>query len=454
MKTKNLFLAASLLLAISAMAQIQPYPYNSAILSRGFLNTEIQTIVRHWDDTYVISYHAGSGGGYFSCSDFSGFWDIFSPSCVNAQAQLSDPLPVEYEVKDMRIFNDNVFFCGLKHDFVGDIGFVGWFDLNLFMTGNFTPHIQEINNVTLLRKMTVYKNNGPITVVAIGDIISPNSSVNAIVEISDINNNMICSITSVYSNPFEELNDILYLGNKLVFVGTTTVGYNNFFYTRIVDDTYLASNSTNINNYYYFFGTNEVNGYTASTSLIDDNFAISYVHCLPDQSFVTRIRVIDINSSNPTNVISQEFPKANKEDPLEMVYSIPNETLALLQPIDYFFYPAYYINPQFIFLKPLYTSPYTTYISYFQSSHYYTSLDTYGSPAIVSVADQLAYLQEVTTQNTSGCPFAINWDVYPISNMVASSIYLPLNFNPCSFVSIDLPLSSHSENWNANCCSY
>ncbi len=91
-----------------------------------------------------VSKPLGSSGIHFSLTNLSNMIDVFFPD--------------NYDVKDMEIIDDTVFFCGT--DNVSVSGFLGWFDINdlFYSSGSIhmdntliTYGLQELNNIEVFR---------------------------------------------------------------------------------------------------------------------------------------------------------------------------------------------------------------------------------------------------------------------------------------------------------------
>ena len=134
---------------------------------------------------------AGQGTGVlYTCNDAYAYWNIvrFSPNYgfVNVSKPLSSAgihlsltglgniidafFPDNYDVKDMEIIDDTVFFCGV--DNVSGSGFLGWFDINDLFYASGSIHIdntlltlglQRLDNIEVFRDQT-----GKVHVVGFG----------------------------------------------------------------------------------------------------------------------------------------------------------------------------------------------------------------------------------------------------------------------------------------------
>lgn len=451
MRKNIIILTLTFLMPFSSTAQIISW-YNSAVLKT---HTSEQTIVRNWNDQKVVTCYTTNGSPFFACSDVSGFMGVYSSGGFSANTFYSDPLPNIYSIKDMRIEDDIVFFCGSVRVPTQPLtyhGIVGFFDLNDFEHGNFHPVIHEIPDASYFTKLVVYNSQGYHKVVTIGYDNTANYN-SILLEIDNIAlPNPTCNLHTITSNT-QQLNDILFTGRSLVLTGAFKPNYLYPFVWVLDNPANLSSSSSYYNIYYWNSGTgfSESNANTYATYLRNGLIAVSYVYVEPSPlSYHTRLRVIDVNASIPQNIKSQEFEIDNKLEPVEMTYSHSTQILTLLQPIDY----TYNQDPQFIFLSPFTTSsPYNANLSFFQNGSNYISLDTYNSNNVVSVGENHVYLQKVTSQNNSGCPSTTNKKVFLIRNSQISPQPMQINPTPVPSTSINPILSSHSTVWSTSCCS-
>lgn len=283
------------------MAQIFSW-YNSAVLKT---HASDQTIVRSWNDQKVVTCYKTNGSPFFACSDVSGFMGIYSFSGFSANTFYSDPLTPNYSIRDMKIANDTVFFCGSVQVSTQPLtfhGIVGFFDLNDFEHGNFLPVIHEIPDASILNKLVVYKNQGYHKVVTIG--YDPTAADNSILQ--EIDNialpNPSCNLHTILLNT-QQLNEILFTGNSVVLTGTTTTNYIRNPFVWVLDNPADLSQSSSYNNFYYWnsgTGISEANGNTYATYLQNGLIAVSYVYVETSPlSYHTRLRIIDVNASTP-----------------------------------------------------------------------------------------------------------------------------------------------------------
>lgn len=446
---KKKYLLFSLLMVLPMLSWAQSY--NSALLKDGF--SDEQLIVRNWNNQYVVSVYSTGNRQYFACSDFSNFVGPYSSGCVYGPAQISDPIRQGFSINDMRILDNKAFFCG--YDNISSQVFVGWFDLPLFMLGNFTPNYVYITGFSSLDKLVVFNHNSDYKIAAIGNDMSP-SRHSAVLELD----NLISGITSYtqhvlpgYINQ-ERYDNIIFTGNNIVLVGAINFPYPYFYcFVSVFDDLSNFMMSTNYNNIFYFSSdpTDLHSMKTISTFMEDEMIAVAFVHSdAATGQFYTRLRLVDVSALTPTNPLAQEFTISNKIEPMDMVYSSDCQKLTLLQPIKY----TNTGYPEFIFLEPYNNIPYTAYYTNFTNTPFFVSLDTYNNNNIVSMGENYAYLQYVPWQTNMGCPNSFPKDVNPV--LKSDCINYPIVINrPMINTTVFLPPSSSSYNntWSAACCS-
>lgn len=164
MKTRNLFWALFLSLPCVSPAQT----YNSANLKTGMNQ---HTLVRNWDDRYVVTHFSDNGGSRFTCSNVGGFLGTFSSSGFTSSTRYSDSLPHVYSVSDFRVVDEFAFFCGtMKVSSIHEryIGIVGYFNLTSFLSGIFQPYILRLQDTKTLDRLTAYQVGSDYNVTAIG----------------------------------------------------------------------------------------------------------------------------------------------------------------------------------------------------------------------------------------------------------------------------------------------
>ncbi len=436
-----------LLLALPFVSPAQTY--NSAVLRSNFGVNHL--IVRNWNDDYVVSYYQEGDQYFISCSKFVDFLGPYNPGCMSAGATVSDPLPAGISLSDMRILDDKLFFCG--HDGGSGNPIVGWLDLNQFIANYFPFNYYDIGTFATLNKLTVFNHNGDYKIAAIGcdtsviccsSILEMENITTPPIPLQYMQHTMSQSITT------ERLDDIIFTGSKVVAVGAIDFPYPYFYCSILMfDDLSDFSASTYYNNLFYFNNdpTDLHSQKTVSTLMNKDEIAVAYVHSDPPLHYSTRIRVIDVSSSIPTNTYAQEFDIYDKDEPIEMVYSRKSQKLALLQPVSGVGYP------EFVFPEPYQTIPYTVHYTNFPNSPIYNSLDLYHGNNIVSVGEKYAYLQNLPWQTNMGCPNSTKMEVRNIN--ISHTGLMPLTLDSISgYSSLDtLNMISRIQDWKPDCCA-
>lgn len=458
MKNKCLI---SLLMLILPMAVCAQSLNHAQLQSSIFSPSDAQLLVRNWDNQQVVAFHDAENGVYFSCTDYSAFFSSY-PSMPSTAPAFFDNIFNDIWVYDMEIVDDIVFFCGYKS--VTSVtptvyhGVVGWFDLNLFVSGTFAPRIIDVPDAFELLKMVAYKVGSKYKVVAVGYnsnipvfpySLADNST---IVEIDDVTGapTYYYSIIDRSTGLNEYIHDIVYTGQSVVLVGIVKQFTNPLYHIRIFDNPASLHTSILGDKVFYFTSgvSNEVQGRTYPTLMNDGTIAITYVHHEPSLgTYETWLRVVDTFIPTPSNINSQAFSIDYKYEPIDLAYSKKEETLVLMQHVKYY----YNYNPQFVFLKPLYSSSYNANLSHFRTDFTPTSLDIYSKSSFVAVGERnQTYLQAIPTQ-INYCPELNDVKVAPIPN--SSTV---LSVNPLIWASPTLSVFGVSQPvvsgvWNTFC---
>lgn len=451
MKNTKIFITAFLLMPIMLNAQ---YNRNVSYNTAGLGNP---AVVRSWNDHLVTAYST-ENGTVFSCSDFSPFFGAYSAGCISTRLLYSDPLSNVY-INDMKIVDDMLFYCGYKYySFYSWTGIVGYFKLNEFFLGMISPQNYEYSpNVFELKKMVAYKNGAGYKIVAIGydniiPTLYPYSDNSSILEIDDIINS-----PSVYNYyiidrsiaPHEHIDDIVYTGGEVVFVGEINyASANHMPCIRVMDNLNSFNSSIGYNNLYSFNVNTIINGRVKAVATKKDEICIAYSHLTATEDYTTQIRLIDNLQGVPRNFNSQEFDNDYTELITDLTYLPNHEELVLLHPFTY----TPLDDPKFIYLFPHMTSSYMANYTFFSNSDRYSSLDVYVDENIASVGGEKTYLQYVPSFINAGCPDLKLHKVAVIDN---SPVTL-FNSTPFRFSPVHNPFSPslnvHTAQWNGDCC--
>ncbi len=378
-------------------------------------------IVRNWDDRSVVEAYVYSNGTQFFLSDFSEFlYGTLNPLGINVNpidSKLSVML-MDCRVNDMKILDDKVFFCGRYN---GN-GVVGWFDINDFYSSPILPKLYVFDTpsdcLQELKKLVVYRIDEQYKVVAIGyNNIHPTSPFtlhdnSCILEIDDI---MAAPLSFNYyvidrkPYPNEYIDDVVFTGDKVVFVGKINYAMPDPVPSiRVMDNLNSFALSTGFNTLYSFNYKSEMNGRVKAVATSLDDICFAYIHPASDGVYNTQVRMVNIISGVPTNFNLQEIANDGKDEIIDMTYLPKISKLVLLYPFTYT--PT--ADPKYLFLSPYNTVSYNADYTYFTNGVGYMSLDVYEHVNIVSVGENYIYLQYVPTLHNSGCPFIDKTEVY------------------------------------------
>ncbi len=459
MKRRKLILLFLLALPAAVWAQT----LNNAQLNPLAMPNADQKLVRNWDDQWVVSYHVNATGSYFSCTDYSDFY--LNYSMPSSPSYFSVLIPTYYSVMDMEIVDDYLFFCGSKRtgSYPGtyvDVGIVGWFDLNAFVSGTFDPTIIDVGCVFSIEKMAAYNTPTGYNIAAVGtssNVPAPPHFLHhnsTILEITDVTAYPSCNYAIIDGNLVsnETIEDVVYTGAYVAFVGVVKSSSTRLYHVRVMDNPASLPASTS-GDYIHYFASSpsyaEVNGRSLPAVIDKNNLALTYVyHDFTYNTDETRLRIIDLSTSIPTNINSQVIPKDQKEEPIDMIYSPSDDALVLLQSFKHLIDD----HPQFAFLNPFSTTSYNADLVYFFYGETFNSLNLYNDNSFVSVgSDNNTYLQVITSPTRPLCPELneVKVSVFPNDNTISS--YDPLPWQTCSLTPYPLftpPIPTIPDTWN------
>lgn len=381
-------------------------------------------IVRSWGSDHVLTYHIGPAGNYFTLTRVSDFHSPASSAGPSAVARQTSILPAGMWVYDVRILNDEAFFCGS----IGINAVLGQLNLNDFATGTVTiSYITASSGVTRYKKLVAYYYTSTVSIVAcIGENAS--SGYNDVASVYSYAGSF--SHLQTYNLPSEEdMDDILYTGDAVVMVGryndpTTS---NQLIIRRCPSTSLPAALNDRI---IYPSAAYEVNGTTSSVYMRGFSprpvIAVSYVHYdQPTQAMTTRVRYIDLQTM--AMLRSNEFPRVEKEEVLAMVYSRPAGRLAVM-----FSEPEPGITgnvTKTVLLQPEIPGPYPGVKLFFPPPVNFNSADILSDPTtgyidLVEAGGGRWYLQHIPTAGpaTAGCPAGDPIPVDVIANLPTVSI--------------------------------
>ena len=365
-------------------------------------------------------------------SNFNGN-QLLPPSAPYIPAKsISVPLPttvVDFTVNDMYLAGNMMFFCGeLRDNLNVQKAFYGYFDASAFISPS-SPSL-NISVCTLsanttqspvsLRKLVAYQTSTTPTaykVVAIGDDATGyyygTSKVVEIPGATSIIFPLMCYVAdmpnnSVYGQSKKVfLDDIILTDNNVVVLGRELniiafPGISHPWFSigskaNVVSDICNTSNNPS----YYLNYSWDANDAVAGVALDNDKFAMAYVYFDQQEiKYYTRLRVID--PVNMTNTYSQQFLKAEKENPVKLVYLKGLYKVELLQPIT--------DSSNFVLLNPCPTVSYTAKMLN-PDGREYKSMSRVGLPTnsklFISTRNGAFYLQDrsiTPPYSNTACP--------------------------------------------------
>ncbi len=372
MKRKLLFPALVLFFGAVFSPPAMGQYFNFASAYTGYQTTTYHSLIRTIDDTSALVY----------------FYDSRISQGVIARIGLTMScrkalLPRGCTVNDMRITEDNVYFCGeMNADPV-----IGHIKLSDFATTNRTVNLFKVDNyyVTSLNRMAAYTIDGKQKVVIVGDlvyttptpVIDPcpyyywyfDSSLNQYIQyfyhycnttvIFEVNFNGATYLSDEYvitgdHDHVELISEVIETQNHIAFIGFFA-NHNTTIFHRCDKNNVVNDFISLYNNHYCFYSHNGGLTNYHGCLMKGDTIAISslstYMDSMGIQQFSTNIRVFDI--ATMVNTQSKRVLHNTKTEPLDIMYMIKDHQLVLLQEV---YLPAISSN-QYIFLH---VDPYTT----------------------------------------------------------------------------------------------
>ena len=357
MKTKYYLILTLTIIcaAFCPQANGQTY-YNFALgAASGTGFHQAHSIIRPIDNQSAVAYYGGPG---FATSVL--VYINLNPLTI------SELTLNEYsEVKDIRIVNGVVFFCGREtSSYQGFIGHVTVSDL-----ANATPNSIKCYKIptgpTIMWRMAAYDDGtGDIRVVCLGktqyelsnSIFDP-CPLYSICQVSFfvectytgiIQPNVIGKVVS-NSTRFERADDVVVTDNWLAIVS----------YFPAQDEIIIHRCSKNnvaatFDNNFYCYPMPYLEGLNHCCHMKGDTIADALLYCTAGTGpYESHLRIFDLNTMTMTS--AQRFPLLEKAEPQEVVY-LPN--YATLVTLQYQMYPLGDLHHTFVHWKPYNATPY------------------------------------------------------------------------------------------------
>ncbi|MCR5445879.1 MAG: hypothetical protein K6E96_09440 [Bacteroidales bacterium] len=377
-----------------------------------------------WGQNYSVTYIVDGNKLMFALVDHADFHAIHpltpsSPLCAIYRAQINLPNYItSFQVSDIYVLDDYVFFCGelCDNNLNSTFPMWGYFDVNDFFSTSLSITVCTLSNGTSsapksLEKMVVYKIGNQYDVVTYGH----KDATPIVVEVTDalsLPSFSNCNVANLLCPPLMNvtIDDIVLTDSYVVFVtkyNNGRIGYSRGLRGSVVTDLFSEANRwVNLNQ--------EANGLIAGVALPDDQFAMAYVHVDATGSKLTRLRVFEIATDK--NLRAYEFSKLEKEDPVKMVYLHKAGTVELMQPIQ--------DSMDYIRLDPFATTPYYT-VMFVPGGRMYSNMSKMDGQRFISTSGNQYYLQDrqaLSPPSAVACPDRTDYYVNVIPELTVSNL--------------------------------
>ena len=319
-----------------------------------------------------------------------------------------------WRIEDLRVCDDDIFFCGRSKN---GLGFIGYLNINDYSNSYITVSYKEIRNTTNLFHLTAYKNSyGQTNVVAVGAIDTNNLNYK-IVEVKDILGTDTTSIRDV-SN--EALFEVFYTNNQVV-----TIGYARAYNALCI----RLANPDDVtdplfNTRHLFSSVDDHILSTTRSAVLGDELAVSFLDYDNNLSeFVTRIRFFDLTTMTMVN--AQQLQLKEKTAPYELTYIPDSGKLVVLEEFEFPFGHGV-SQGNFITLDPIQNNLYLGKVRYHRGVRF-ESLDNFNDKYFISAGNGAIYLQNDSAPATSICPTTDRIKIYPVPTY---DEFININVNP------------------------
>lgn len=418
---------------VVSAASAQSYSYTATIqLDPVAPYTYDAVPICSWNKNYSVTFVRGGGKTMFNLVDHSDFYTIHpgpipvpgslpAPACSVYHAMVQYPVNIsQFDVNDIFIADEYVFFCGSLYDDIpgAQLAMWGYFNINDFFTTSLNIEIRtlSVGSITapdVLKKLVAYKIGGRYHMVAYGRE-ALNDKVVEVTDALSTTTPYLCNVSNIqffYYQPVR-IYDMVLTDTYVVFL--TIDIFAEIGYCRGHRGSVVIDLSTELNRFIPI--SHEVNNVLAGVALPDDQFAMSYVYLdINNNIAYTRLRVFDL--ATDLNIYSYEFQKPDKEDPVKMVYLDKLKMIELMQPIQ--------DSMDYIQLDPYAVASYST-SGFVPGGREYRGMSKMDGQRFITTSGPLYYLQDRTVtlpHSTVACPDDYQKDVVIIPNEVASPYY-------------------------------
>ena len=266
------------------------------------------SIVRHWNDNYMISYFENDGLPYLCMTSLYYFSNGYSYSYTDS-VKLADYI----RIKDMYVLDapGELLFCGTIYDTVGMCGYFRLFPFYHNYYDNY--NIYKLDAATSLKKLIAIRDTLPGTsihtprIVAIGEKRIGNNSLDCIVEIPDCH----YSSNGAYKYAYlfqgnERIDDLVLADSRVAFITRAAVEGEGPWGIRLSYISDVLGYNSPIDTRWIPINLeeHEVMYRTHSTHMRDDTIAISYVS-RDYGNYLMKERIVDIRAMT-TNLSAME----------------------------------------------------------------------------------------------------------------------------------------------------
>ena len=294
----RLIIPVLLLLTFSVRAQFSSMQADAAPT---FPNAQEGSIVRVYNDQYVVGYIRDSSQGYFYAAEVSGF-DTPGASCMTNGTRAI--ILGSYDVKDMHCVGQLVYFCGSD----GSQGFYGWFDiLELLGSSTLSPHFVILPNTVSLRKLVVPIDDGS-SVVIVDAIGEHTSGKDCIIEIINNAYAHAAILPTWLGTDAGQLDDLIVYNERILAVGSSKYVNvsNEAFYVRHFPWGQLADTPDIHQQYVYTTTSGQACPIWGTASTVSDDGKLLVAH---DMTYDAKcLAVIDIDNNLACEAVHMRQP--------------------------------------------------------------------------------------------------------------------------------------------------
>lgn len=390
----------------------------SAVRSQNTLMFEMPGCVSALIDNVVCTAVPGNKYVSFHRSGTESYFLYFDQGTFYQKITMSN----SFTIKDVKVFDDTVYFCGKYHPDDTIRGIFGRFPLSLFSQTTGFIWFEEFTDLKSgeMVKLDVYRDpvNNLATVVLKGWDYTPsllyNNSYAYIVQVNGTTlSGSKCSIPPYEIGGFAVTDDY-------IVVSALNSATNNIYLVRVDKANISAGNYKYYNELLFNRGI--------GVERLDNNDVAVYDVVFKPSTGLFYDRIYTIDMSLFTHLNAQEVPLPEKSFPDDMVYLDGPKILLMLQRTN-----VYNNNHSYVYYLNPYNNSYTADIEYIDTSYCYNlDKDTYQSYITVTKSTsnrQMFYIRDVTTP-PSQCLLYDNVDVTPekISLSPMTPIFFQQNY--------------------------